>query len=147
MRCAFCEADVTIRPVAGPSEGETGGFWKQDELECAGCGGIVVHDLVEKIGDLRESWHIKRLPASASVQSALHCPACDARLVSAWPPDARPAPVTSFRADAPAHALRRTEHACMSCQARYVLDEQLESTWSGRDDGKPIQSPRPYPRR
>ncbi len=83
MRCPFCESSMAIRPTVENAEGETGGMWRQDKFECASCGGAVVHDVFLKIGSTRESWRIEHLPARATSHTTLHCPACDALLVSA----------------------------------------------------------------
>lgn len=147
VRCAFCEGSMSPRPTVDGVEGETGGMWHQQTLECATCGGAVAHDVILKIGSTRESWHIKQMPTQPTRRTTLHCPACDAQLVSAWPPDAQPVPATSFDADRPARAERRSDHRCVGCDARYVLDEEVEVRWFTQGDGAPIASPRTYPRR
>jgi hypothetical protein len=153
MRCAFCESSMTIRPTVDGIEGETGGMWWQETLECSSCGGVVVHDVMEKIGSLRESWHIEQSPKQATAWTKLHCPGCDARLVSASPPEARPAPTTTFDAGRPASAVRRIDHLCMGCSTRYELEERVEVTWRKADEVSAdhtvlsaIASPLPYSR-
>lgn len=146
MHCPFCERPITVQPSVKQAEGETGGMWQHEKLECVTCGCVIVHDVFEKIGSVREAWSIERLPANAAARTALHCPACDAQLLSAWPRDVRPAPATSFSAERAAQAERRTEHVCTGCQARYILHERVETQWRTADDGAAIASPRPYPR-
>jgi len=137
---------MTTRPTVDGTEGETGGRWWQERFECSSCAGVVVHDVMEKIGNSRETWCIEELPKHATAGTELHCPACDALLVSACPPEARPAPTTTFRADLPASAVRVTDHLCMGCNTRYVLDERVEVSWRKADDGSAIASPLPYSR-
>ncbi len=153
MRCAFCESSMTVRPTVDGVEGETGGMWWQETFECSSCGGVIKHDVMEKIGSLRESWRIETLPNHAAAATELHCPACDALLVSAWVPEARPAPATTFDATRPASAARVTDHLCMGCNARYVLEERVEVTWRKADEMSAghtvlsaIASPLPYSR-
>src|SRR5690348_6488110 len=101
MRCAFCESPLTPRPTFDGGEGETGGMWWQTTLDCSSCGGVLVHDVIEKIGIVHEEWRIEESPkhaTAATAETQLHCPGCDAVLVSAQPPDARPAPTTTFHA-------------------------------------------------
>lgn len=144
---------MTVRPTADGVAGETGGMWWQETFECSSCKGVVVHDVMEKIGSLRESWSIEQSPNSATAGTKLHCPACDALLVSAWLPEARPAPVTTFDADRPAVAVRLTDHLCIGCNTRYVLNERVEVTWRKADEVSTgtvqlsaIASPLPYSR-
>ena len=146
MRCAFCRSSMTRRPTVEGVEGETGGSWRQDKLECASCTAVVVHDVFEKIGSMRESWRIERSPTRVTTPTSFHCPTCDASLASARPPDAQHAPATTFDAGKPARGERKTDHVCTGCDARYVLDEEVNTTWRKADDGAVIASPRPYPR-
>lgn len=146
MRCAFCEGSMALRPTVEGVEGETGGMWRQDKFECTGCTAVIVHDVFEKIGSMRESWRIERPPTRVTTPTSLHCPTCDASLASARPPDAQHAPATSFDADKPARGERQTEHLCTVCGVRYVLDEEVNTTWRNADGGAGIASPLPYPR-
>jgi hypothetical protein len=143
VRCAFCEGSMTSRPVGGSSNGETGGIWQVERYECGTCGGAVDRDVTEKIGQIRERWRIKQLPAAVTPRGALHCPGCDSVLVSAWPPDVRPVPITTFTVDF-GRAERRTEHACPGCDARFEMVEHVETSWT--TNGALVASPRPYPR-
>ena len=146
MHCPCCESSISVESSSEQTEGETGGIWQREKFECATCGAVVVHDLFEKIGNVRETWSIERVPANATARTALHCPVCDVRLVSAWPRDMRPAPATSFSAERAAQGERRTEHVCTGCQARFILHERVETEWRTADGGAALASPRPYPR-
>lgn len=136
---------MTRRLTVNPMEGETGGIWRQEKFECASCAAVVVHDVVEKIGNMRESWSIERAPSCVTTPTSFHCPTCDASLASARPPDAPYAPATSFDPGKPARGERRTDHLCTGYDARYVLGEEVKTTWRKADDGAAIASPLPYP--
>jgi hypothetical protein len=146
MDCPCCESSMTVLSSNKQTEGETGGMWQREKLECATCGCQVVHEVFEKIGSVREAWSFERLSANPTARTALHCPVCDASLVSAWPQDARPAPATSFSAERAAHGERRTDYVCADCLARYIVHERVDTEWRTADSGAAIASPRPYPR-
>lgn len=145
MHCPCCESPITVQSSIKQTEGETGGTWQHENLQCITCGCELVHDVFEKIGSMRETWGIEHVPANPSARTALHCPACDAQLVSACPPDVRPAPATTISAERAAQGERRTEYVCTGCRARYTLHERVDTQWRTAD-GAAIASPRPYPR-
>lgn len=94
-------------------------------------------DVFEKIGTMRESWRIERVPTQATRRTTVRCPSCEAPLVE---------PATTFFANQPALITRSTDHLCIDCDARYVLDERVSATWRKADDGSPIASPLRYRR-
>ena len=121
--------------------GETGGMWWKEILECSACAAVIVHDVMEKIGSLRESWRIERMGTQPTANTTLHCPECDGLLASAEPPWSRPAPVTSFEAERAAVATREIDHACVACGLRYRLNERAEVTWRNAEDRVANPSP------
>ena len=46
---------MTLRPTVKGMEGETGGLWRQAKHDCTDCQAILVHDVVDKIGDLESA--------------------------------------------------------------------------------------------
>jgi hypothetical protein len=146
MQCAFCDDALTERVIVPGMEGETGGIWQKQAYDCGGCGAGIVHDVMMKIGTVREQWKFERVPTTTTRRSTLHCPACDVALISAWPPGLPPYAVTSFSAEHRCTSERTTEHACLGCGERYELVEQVDTTWYG-SGGTRIATPRPYPAR
>jgi hypothetical protein len=146
MNCGFCDGALTERVSVPGREGETGGLWEQQAYDCAGCGASVVHDMVMKIGAVREEWKFGRAPTTTTRRTKLHCPACDVALISAWPPGFPPYAVTGFSPEQRCESVRTTEHACVACGERYHLVEVVDTTWYG-GDGTQLATPRPYPAR
>jgi len=145
LLCAFCDGSMESRTAVDNVEGETGGAWNRVTFECTTCGGSIARDVFEKIGHTRERWSIERIPSTATRYTTLHCPACQGPLVCAKPIEVPAWPTTNFFADRPARSVRETEHACLQCDVRYRLAEDVSITWRG-PDGATISSPLPYRR-
>lgn len=143
MQCVYCNGSMEQRSLVAPVEGvDTGGFWYRHQFECSSCTGSIVHDVVEKIGHLREHWMFDSVPASPTRRSAQLCRVCDEAMISARPQDAAPRSAISLVIDMPAHTARRCDHLCCGCGARVVLNETMTTTWTDAATGAGVQFPR-----